>query len=166
MAVLIVGLLVLLPLTELTLAIVVAQWIGWDLALLSLLALSLLGVVVVRGTIAAARTMAGTTAPNQARTGPGAQAVDASLRLLAGGLLVAPGYLTALVGLALLLPPVRSVARRAMGTAVLRKFPVLQDVINNSRVVTRRNSAMREDVVPGEVIDRKPLDQESDEPPA
>lgn len=166
MGALVVGLLVLLPLIELTLAIVVAQWIGWDVTLLSLLALSLLGVVVVRGTIAAARMMADPTAPNQARIGPGAQAVDASLRLLAGGLLIAPGYLTALVGLALLLPLVRSVTRRAMGTAVLRKFPVLQEVINNSRIVTRRSTVMRGEVVPGEVIDRNPSKQEPDDPPA
>jgi UPF0716 protein FxsA len=44
---------------------------------------------------------------------PGRELVDAFLVLLGGALMLTPGFLTDVVGLSLLLPPVRAVVRRA-----------------------------------------------------
>jgi UPF0716 protein FxsA len=43
---------------------------------------------------------------------PGAELVDAFLILLGGALMMAPGFLTDILGMALLLPPVRALVRR------------------------------------------------------
>jgi len=45
---------------------------------------------------------------------PGAELVDAFLILFGGALMLAPGFLTDLAGMALLLPPVRALVRRAL----------------------------------------------------
>jgi UPF0716 protein FxsA len=45
---------------------------------------------------------------------PGAELIDAFLILLGGALMIAPGFLTDLLGIALLLPPVRAVVRRVL----------------------------------------------------
>ena len=45
---------------------------------------------------------------------PGAELVDAFLILFGGALMLAPGFLTDLTGMALLLPPVRAVVRGAL----------------------------------------------------
>ncbi len=49
---------------------------------------------------------------------PGRDLVDAFLILFAGALMLTPGFLTDVVGLALLLPPVRSVVRTTLGHRV------------------------------------------------
>jgi UPF0716 protein FxsA len=45
---------------------------------------------------------------------PGRDVVDAFLILFGGALMLAPGFLTDIVGIALLLPPVRAVVRRVL----------------------------------------------------
>jgi len=45
---------------------------------------------------------------------PGQELVDAFLILLGGALMVAPGFLTDITGMLLLLPPVRAVVRRVL----------------------------------------------------
>lgn len=45
---------------------------------------------------------------------PGSELVDAFLILLGGALMLAPGFLTDLLGLSLMLPPVRAVVRRVL----------------------------------------------------
>jgi UPF0716 protein FxsA len=45
---------------------------------------------------------------------PGKELVDAFLILLGGALMVAPGFLTDVLGMLLLLPPVRAVVRRVL----------------------------------------------------
>lgn len=45
---------------------------------------------------------------------PGVELIDGFLILLGGALMIAPGFLTDLLGIALLLPPVRAVVRRVL----------------------------------------------------
>jgi UPF0716 protein FxsA len=45
---------------------------------------------------------------------PGRDLVDAFLILFGGALMLAPGFLTDIVGIGLLLPPVRAVVRRVL----------------------------------------------------
>ena len=46
---------------------------------------------------------------------PGTELVDGFLILFGGALMLSPGFLTDVVGLALLVPPVRAIVRRALG---------------------------------------------------
>lgn len=64
---------------------------------------------------------------------PGKEIVDAFLILFGGALMLAPGFMTDLVGMALLLPPVRAVVRRVLArrfTAVAVKRGGFGDVID------------------------------------
>jgi UPF0716 protein FxsA len=66
---------------------------------------------------------------------PSTELVDGFLILFGGALMLAPGFLTDLLGMALLLPPIRAVARRVLA----RRF--------KSTVITRGTASM------GDVID-------------
>jgi UPF0716 protein FxsA len=52
---------------------------------------------------------------------PGREVVDAFLILFGGALMLTPGFITDLLGVALLLPPVRAVVR----TALARRFKTI-----------------------------------------
>jgi UPF0716 protein FxsA len=66
---------------------------------------------------------------------PSTELVDGFLILFGGALMLAPGFLTDLLGMALLLPPIRAVARRVLA----RRF--------KSAIVTRGTASF------GDVID-------------
>ena len=55
---------------------------------------------------------------------PGAPLLDGALVLLAGALLLTPGFLTDAVGLLLLLPPVRTGTRRLLKAVLVRRVIV------------------------------------------
>ncbi|MFO1538563.1 MAG: FxsA family protein [Actinomycetota bacterium] len=112
----VVALLVLVPILELAVFVQVAQWIGVLEAALLLATLSLLGCWLVksqgtavwregRATVAAGRI-------------PGRAVVDALLVTAAGVLVLVPGFVTALCGLALLVPAGRDLVR----TLLLRRW--------------------------------------------
>jgi UPF0716 protein FxsA len=102
--------LIVAPLIELGAFIQVTQWIGLLNALAILLLVSLGGVLLVRhqglGVIRRVR--------DQVRAGnlPAADLVDGLLILIAGVLLILPGFVSDFVGLLLLLPPTRAFVRR------------------------------------------------------
>jgi UPF0716 protein FxsA len=102
--------LIVAPLIELAVFIQVTQWIGLLNALAFLLLVSLGGVLIVRhqglGVIRRVR--------DQVRAGnlPAADLVDGLLILIAGVLLILPGFVSDFVGLILLLPPTRTFVRR------------------------------------------------------
>lgn len=145
---------VIWPLVEIVMLVLVADWIGWGWALLGLFGLSFLGVLVLRGTFRAARDIAASTPTPEQLPGLGTQAADAGFRFLAGVLLLIPGYVTGVLGLLLLLPPVRALARAASGNALVRRYPTMQATFTRVRIVGSPG-----DVVPGEVI-------QDDDPPA
>lgn len=103
---------VAIPLLELAIIIQVGQAIGVAGTILSLLAISLAGAALVKreGLRAVLRFREATA---QGRW-PGAEVVDGALLLVAGALLLTPGYFTDAVGLLLLLPPSRGVVNRAL----------------------------------------------------
>ena len=101
---------VIAPVIELGVFLQVAGIVGIWPAVLAQLVLSALGLWVLK--------RAGTTAVRRARATvargeiPSAEFGDGALHLLAGVLLVLPGFVTGLLGLLLLAPPVRNVVRR------------------------------------------------------
>jgi len=100
-----VALCVIVPIVELAVFVQVAHWIGvWE-ALFLLLAISLLGIWLIKAQ--------GVAVYRKGRTDmaagkvPGRSMVDGLLIFSAGVLLLVPGFVTAIVGLLLLIPPTR-----------------------------------------------------------
>jgi UPF0716 protein FxsA len=107
MARLIIAAVLLLPLAEIVTFIAVAALIGVGTAFLLMLATSLLGFVLLRragrsGLAHLRAAMDGLDVDESHRRGP-----EHLLTIVAGVLLVVPGFLTDLVGAALLMPAVR-----------------------------------------------------------
>ena len=95
---------------EIVVMVVVAEMIGAVATLLLLAASSLLGVLFVRHQ--AARMMSNSVDPMvSVRHVDAAPLLDGVARLFAGVLMIIPGFVSTILGLALLLPPVRRLIR-------------------------------------------------------
>ena len=138
---------VLVPLLEIYVLIQVGQVIGVWWTILILVADSVLGTWLVRREGGRA-WRALQTALNSGRM-PARELADGALILIGGTLMLAPGFVTDAVGILLILPVTRPVARRLLTTVVARRL-----------VVVPRGRGPRADgprgdgpVVPGEVVD-------------
>lgn len=101
---------ILVPLAELAVIIVVGMSIGVLATLLLLLAFSLFGAWLARREgLAAWRRFELSMAEGRV---PTQEVADGAMILLAGALLLIPGFLTDLIGLVLLVPATRVLARR------------------------------------------------------
>src|SRR5262249_26093199 len=104
-----VALLLAIPIVEIAVMVQVADWIGTGQMLALLISISVVGVwIVKRQGIGVLRRI---RAELDAGRIPGAHLVDGGLVLLAGMLLVIPGFVTDSLGILLLLPPVRALVR-------------------------------------------------------
>lgn len=103
---------VVVPFVELFVILRVGGAIGVGPTVGTLIAVSVLGAwLVKREGFAVLRRATGQI---QAGRVPGRELVDGVLILFGGALLLTPGFLTDLFGLALLFPPVRAVVRPAL----------------------------------------------------
>jgi UPF0716 protein FxsA len=103
---------VLVPLAELAVLIAVGDWIGLVPTLILLLTVSVAGAwLAKREGLAAWRRLQ--QALSQGRM-PTVEVADGALVLLAGALLLTPGFLSDVLGILLLLPPTRALARRQL----------------------------------------------------
>jgi UPF0716 protein FxsA len=123
---LLVLLFIALPIAEIAVIIKVGSWLGVGETIALLLGVSLLGIwLVKRQGIGVLRRMREQT--NAGRV-PGTEIVDGALLLLAGALLIPPGFITDAAGLLLLLPPVRAgiriLTRRRLGRRVIRRVEI------------------------------------------
>lgn len=111
------------PLAELYVLIQVGQVIGALNTVGLLLLVSIVGAwLAKREGIGVLRRMQ--AAVNAGRV-PGTELVDAFLILLAAALMLTPGFLTDIVAILLLLPPVRAGARRALRRRLARRIGIL-----------------------------------------
>lgn len=111
--------LLVLAVLEIWTAVLVAQWIGAFTTALVLMGLSLLGVVLVRSEgLTAWRRVNAELLAGQV---PGESLLDGLMIAAGGALLIVPGFVTAVPGLALLLPPVRRVLRTPLHRWVRRR---------------------------------------------
>ena len=101
--------LLVLPFVELWAVVAVAGQIGLGWTVLLLIALSVLGVVLIRSQGLAVWRRA--NAELAAGRMPTRSLVDGAMVLLGGSLLIIPGFVTDAVGLLLLLPPTRALLR-------------------------------------------------------
>lgn len=143
--------LLLWPIAEIMALVLVADQIGWGPALLGLTGLSVLGYFVTRATLRSTRALATTDLTGAPMGVVGTQTADMGFRLLGAMLLLVPGYVSAAVGLLLLIPPVRALARAATGNAMVRRYPGLHTTVMKVRLVTTPG-----DVVSGEVVSDDP----------
>ena len=120
--------LLLLPVVELVVMIQVGQWLGaWEmLALLVMFTFTGVWIVKQQGTGAWRRIR---TDLAEGRV-PGISLIDAGLILAAGVLFIIPGFVTDVVAVLLLLPPVRAGAR----TALARRWRVSNTIVTASGV--------------------------------
>ncbi len=111
---------IVLPIIELAVIIQVGQAIGVFNTIAALLVVSIVGAwLVKREGMSVWRRF-----QQQVQMGvvPGREIGDGVLIMLAGALLISPGFVTDIVGILLLLPPVRAAVRSAALYRVGRKF--------------------------------------------
>jgi UPF0716 protein FxsA len=100
------------PIAELFVAIKVAEAIGVLLTVILLIAGWPLGVWLIRAEGRGAwRRLQAASATGRP---PGREVLDGALILVGGSLLMVPGFITDVLGLALLLPPTRALARTGL----------------------------------------------------
>jgi UPF0716 protein FxsA len=128
---------VVAPIVELYVGSLVVDAIGFGPATLLLLGATVAGVLVMR---AAWRRRPRTS--------------ESAIVMAAGILLLLPGYVSDVVGLLLLLPPVRAVLRVWIGQRVARRLASWNLTI--LRWDDESGRLTRTDVVPGEVVEEDP----------
>ena len=162
---LLVALCVIVPILELAVFLQVAQWIGGWEALFLLLAISLAGFWLVKvqgvsvfrqgplgpGQVAGVFRQ-GRSELNQRRV-PGRSIVDGALIVAAGGLLIIPGFVTAILGLALLIPPTRIPVREFLIRRWTKRYAVRRVPMSTA---APRPTVIRVDSV---VVDRSEPEQ-------
>jgi UPF0716 protein FxsA len=131
-------------------AIVVGRLIGGPLTLLLLLALTILGFVVVRvqGT-AAWRSLNASLAAGRP---PSADLSSRALRVVAGLLLVVPGFLSDVVALVLLVPVTRNLVRRRLERRLRQAADQRVTLLPPGFAGLQFNRFNQGDVVEGEVV--------------
>jgi UPF0716 protein FxsA len=132
--------LLLLTLLELAVFVAAGHVIGYGAALLVVFAASLLGLVLLRRE--GMRAWRGFRAAVESRQPPGERVTDGLVGLVGALLLALPGLVSAVVGLLLLVPPVRRLARSGVQRAAERRVSsmVAGDLFGPRRVRVRRGA--------------------------
>jgi UPF0716 protein FxsA len=150
--------LLVLPFLELWTIMAVAGQIGAGWTLLLIIAMSVLGVVLIRSQGLAVWRRA--NAELAAGRMPTRSLVDGALVMLGGCLLIVPGFITDALGLVLLLPPTRALVRpfvlrwmerRAARVGVMNA--VFVDAVGNPYSSTRATRSPWGTVIGGTVVD-------------
>ena len=119
---LVIGLfLIVVPVLELALLIKVGQWLGAWLTVALVVAMAGAGLLIIsqQSFTVLRRSL---EAMSEGRP-PVTQVLDGLFLMLAGGLLLMPGFITDVLALALLIPPVRHVIARWSVASVLAHVP-------------------------------------------
>ena len=103
---------IVVPIAELAVIIQVGQWIGvwWTIGLL--IADAILGSLLMRSQGRTAWRRFNDTA--RAGRVPAREVLDGALVIFGGALLLTPGFITDILGLALLIPPTRALVRAVL----------------------------------------------------
>jgi UPF0716 protein FxsA len=132
---LLVALFILVPLAELYVIIKVGATIGAGWTVLILIADSLLGAYLLKHQGRAAwRRFNDATAAGRV---PHREVTDGVMIVFGGALLLTPGFITDIFGIALLLPPTRALLRRAFAGFLIRRNPYGRAAWYGSRTAGR-----------------------------
>ena len=135
---------VVMPLVEIYVLIQVGQVIGAWWTILILVTDSVVGAWLIRREgVRAWRALQSALSSGRM---PARQLADGALILIGGTLMLAPGFVTDALGILLILPLTRPVARRLLTTVVARRLVVVPPPGRGPRTGDGR-------VVPGEVVD-------------
>ena len=110
------------PLAELALLIKVGEYLGLDRTIALVLITGIVGASLAK--YEGFRTLNKIKTELAAGRLPGKQMIDALLILVAGVLLVTPGVMTDVVGLSLLIPPVRALLRAYLSRRFQSQFVI------------------------------------------
>jgi UPF0716 protein FxsA len=112
----------IVPLIELTILVWIGRQTAWWLPILMVIATGVLGAALARwqGWQVLQRIRSDAAAGRM----PADAMIDGFLILLAGILLVTPGVMTDLMGVALLIPPARAIVKRAVAAWIKRNIEV------------------------------------------
>jgi UPF0716 protein FxsA len=151
---------IVVPLAELAVIIGVGNTIGLLPTLLLLLGVSVAGAwLAKREGLAAWNRFQLAVAEGRM---PTVEVADGAMILLAGALLLTPGFLTDVVGVLLLLPPTRALARRLAPRLAARRLRRGRVVIVDG--TSRQAESTRVTWGAAEVPDRTPLRPDRDPP--
>ena len=155
--------LLVLPILEILVIVAVGEAIGaWPTVLL-LLAGCVLGVLIIRHQ--GARAWRALNQAVQSGRMPARELADGIVVLLGGTLLLVPGFITDVLGLILVLPFTRPVARSLLASVISRRMIVVTDRFTGPTVTDGaqweqqappqgpRRSASSDEVVEGEIIE-------------
>src|SRR3954452_15603626 len=123
MPLLLIVLFIVVPIAELYVIIQVGQLIGVVPTLLLLLADALLGSLLLRHQGRGAWQRFNRAIAE--RRFPGKEVADGLLIAIGGTLLLAPGFITDIVGIVFLVPPTRAIVRRLLKGVVGKRFVVM-----------------------------------------
>lgn len=154
-----------MPITELVVIIQVGQALGAGLTILLMVATSLLGVSLMRRE--GRRAWQELRVATQQGRWPGPEAGRGGLVVLGGFLLLAPGFVTDVIGLLLLLPPTRMLMARLIGARVATGGRARDPATSRRRVGTSgagsgTGSGQHDGA---QVLDVEVVDVQRDEPP-
>lgn len=141
MPVLLFVLFILVPIIELAVLLQVGDWLGWLPTIGLLIVVSVLGTWLVRREgMRAWRAFRTATARGRVPTN---EVVDGALVMFGGALLLTPGFLSDLLGLSLVFPPTRRIARGVINRQVSRRVlgrgkGARVDVVDVTRASERR----------------------------
>jgi UPF0716 protein FxsA len=115
---------IVVPIAELALIIQVGQELGLAATVALLVADSVLGTLLMRSQGRAAWRRFNEALAAQPPRPPAREVIDGALVLLGGAFLLTPGFITDVVGLALLLPPSRALIRRVLARRLLHRMTI------------------------------------------
>ncbi|SCL56162.1 UPF0716 protein FxsA [Micromonospora yangpuensis] len=143
----------LVVVAEVAVFVAVGRWIGYPSALLLVFAASLVGLVLLRRE--GMRAWRGFRAAAESGQPPGRQVTDGLLGLSGALLLATPGLFSGVVGLVLLVPPVRRLAGVGVQRAAERRVSsmVAGDLFGPRKVRVYRGAAEEQPVAPEPVVD-------------
>jgi len=118
--ILLVVLFVVVPIAELAVIIVVGQHIGVLWTVVLLLASAVIGSWLLRRE--GRRTWRALQEALAAGRVPTREVADGALVIVGAALMVAPGFITDVVGMLCLIPPTRAMLRRVLATATVRRL--------------------------------------------
>jgi UPF0716 protein FxsA len=148
-------LLLIYAVVELAVTIALVSTIGWGWTLLTLLATFVLGIVVwapMAGRQLSAQLVQLRSGLKEPRSALG----DGAMVTLATVLVLVPGLVTTTLGILLMVPPIRALARPGLAAIAMRSFQRRVSLITDTAP-----GRDRQDYIDGEVIDVREV-----EPPA
>jgi len=149
-------LLLIYAVVELAVIFTLVATVGWGWTLLVLLATFVLGWGLL-APMAGSQLIHRVGQLRSGLTEPRSAVSDGALVTLATALVLVPGLVTTALGILLLVPPVRAVARPGLAAitarGLRRRVPLITDATFFASGVRRDYSADRRDYIDGEVID-------------